>query len=53
MCTRTYRVTHLRGRNPNSDRIRIRLGLGLVMGLGVRSPPERLYNEGWGTVRLT
>jgi hypothetical protein len=43
ICTWTYRVTHLRGRKPNSARIRIRLGLGLLMGLRFRSPPEHIY----------
>jgi hypothetical protein len=51
MCVWTYRVLHLRGRS--LTRIGSKLNwLGLPIGLEVRSPPERLYNEGWGSVRV-
>jgi hypothetical protein len=52
MCTWTYRVTHLRGRKPNSDWIQNRLGLGLLMDHGVISPLEHQYNKGRGAVRV-
>jgi hypothetical protein len=34
--------------DPKLDR-----ALGLLMGVGVRSPQKRLYNEGRGAVKVT